>query len=127
MVFHAESRMGERRNEHENHAEHERRRRRPQRATAKNPAEPPFDNQRAHPQHQQRNIDHADEHDRRPDVRQQLAGLGRIGRKQVREHIHRDDRPAEQIQQYDLERAEDHQRQRAQHHAGRGSDTDTNK
>ena len=85
------------------------------RPTAERGRKPVPKQQRADSQYDQRDVENDDEYDRRPDVAQQLAGLGGVRRKEIREHVHRDDRPAEQIQQHDLERAENHQRKRTEH------------
>ncbi len=85
------------------------------RPTAERGRKPVPKQQRADSQYDQRDVENDDEYDRGPDVAQQLAGLGGVRRKKIREHVHRDDRPAEQIQQHDLERAENHQRKRTKH------------
>ena len=67
---------------------------------------------------QQRQVDDADQNHRRIDVAQQFARLARIGRQQVGEHVRGDDRIAEQVQQHDLEGAEEDERKgQPDHHA----------
>ena len=67
---------------------------------------------------QQRQINRTDHEDRGIDVAQQFAGLARIGRQHVGEHVGGDDRVAEQVEQYDLEGTEeDEGKGQPDHHA----------
>jgi len=65
------------------------------RPTAERGRKPVPKQQRADSQYDQRDVENDDEYDRGPDVAQQLAGLGGVRRKKIREHVHRDDRPSE--------------------------------
>ena len=68
---------------------------------------------------QQRQVHHADQDHGGVDVAQQLARFARVGRHQVGEHVRGDDRVAEEVQQHDLERAQENERERQPDHYAR--------
>ena len=73
---------------------------------------------------QQRQVHRADQNDRRVDVAEQLGRFTRIGGHQVGEHVGGDDRVAEQVEQHDLECAEEDERESQPDHHARPSERD---
>ena len=67
-------------------------------------------------EHQQRQIYHNDTDNCRQQVVEQLGCLARIGGHEIEEHIDRDDRTPEQIEQYHLERCEEDKREEYPYH-----------
>ena len=65
-----------------------------------------FQPDRPYPYRQGRNVKHTDSQDSRHQFAQQFPYFAGIGGKQIEEHIRGDDRPAKQIQEHELERAQ---------------------
>ena len=64
-----------------------------------------------HPQYQGRDVQDHNRNQSRQQVVEQLHGFGRIGSRQVQEHIHRNDGLPEQIEQHDLKGPEEYEKE----------------